>query len=191
MKTSILLLITCLAIILKAESPKEKLTKKEAEQVVYANWLQILTEKDGISRETSSCRQLRSDGSDSWDWIGELSIGVTHKGNKIVINADVQPMQIDFHAARDGKVVYITPCIWKIQGSGKDLQLIIVEPDGSEKPREDGDYSNSKIRPTSFETTKENKYTKETYVPCVYLEQFSAKREKEIRERVKALDKKK
>ena len=97
-------------------------------------------------------------------------------------------MTIDFIARSQDMRETVMPCIWRVDSTGKDAVLIIVKPDTNEFLNEDGEY---KSRPTSFETSKENKYTKETYVPCEYMEQHSEKREKEIRERLKAWEKKK
>ena len=175
--------------VLIAEDRKPKLNQEEAERLVFASWRRVFTEKEGVSHDSELCFEFSSEGFEAWQWAGELSVAKRDKGGRIIVDCKTEPKHIDFYATREGKVVYVMPCIWKVEGEGKDIRLIIVEPDGSEKPREGGDYSKSTIRPTSFETTKAKKYTMDTYVPCEYMEQHSEKREKEIRERLKAWEK--
>lgn len=162
-----------------AEPAKKLMTQKEAEDFVFSRWRQETVEEAGKSREGGMCFRFAADGGDSWCWQGELGISGPRPGQKIVVDANADPMRIDFHVpGEDGKVAYVIPCIWKAEGKGKDAKLVIVQPDGSEKTRKDGDYGDSKKRPTGFETTKENKYTKVVHVPCKQWEQIGDRQRK-------------
>jgi hypothetical protein len=166
-----------------AAEPQKKLTQDEAERFVYQCWREFTTEQEGKACESDVCYRLGRDSAEVWLWKGELSIGTSKM--RTVIDANADPMRIDFHSVNDDEeLVCVIPCIWKMEGAGKDAKLVIVRPDGSEKPRKDGDYSKSAKRPTGFETTKENKYTKNTYAPCDYLEQYDPKKEADKKDKV-------
>jgi hypothetical protein len=168
-----------------AEPAKKQMPQKEAEGFVFRRWRQETVVEAGKSREGGLCFRFAADGGDSWCWQGELGVSGPRPGQRTVIDAAADPMRIDFHVpGDDGKVAYVIPCVWRVEGTGEDAKLVIVQPDGSEKPRKHGDYGNSEKRPTGFEATKENKYTKVVHVPCKPWEQVGDRQEKPGCERV-------
>ena len=166
------LAVGCLAVglsVLGGEPSKKQLSQAEAEHFVFRSWREVATETGGKSRGSDLCVRFGAKGPDYWLWTGELVNVQPDPGERIEIDPTTDPMRIDFISTRDDKREAVKPCIWKVEGSGRDATLVIVKPVGSAFVRKDGKYN---IRPTGFETTKENEYTKDTYTRCEHLEQL-------------------
>ena len=186
------LAVGCLAFglsVLGGEPAKKQLSQADAEQAVFRSWREVTTEQAGKSRGSDLCVRFGAKGPDYWLWTGELVNVQPDPGERIEIDPTADPMRIDFiSTGQDGREAE-TPCIWKVDGTGRDASLVIVKPARSGFVRKDGKYDN---RPTGFETTKENKYTKDTYLRCDHLEQLVIGEDKKKADRAdppKAADK--
>lgn len=147
-----------------------KLTQTAAEQIVFQNWKEVRIETKGKSSPGGLGVRFGRDGDESWLLHGELSPSTPELGSKVVINADANPMQIDFVRLikdQNKEFTWVKPCIFKVENG----LLVIVEPGNKLKYaeyRKDGDYA---IRPIGFEATKANNYIKKILKTCQYLDQ--------------------
>lgn len=139
-----------------------KLAQAEAERLVFQCWREVTVEQNGEKKEGAFGYCFTAKGGPCWPLSGELTAG-GDEGRKILIDASTGPMRIDF-VFTSGKEEWVSPCIFKFEMD----RLVIVKPDRSTPFREDGNYP---IRPSGFEVTKENKYTKKVLKKCEYLEQ--------------------
>lgn len=139
----------------------------EIKKRVYRCWKEVRRENaDGVIDKPANLLgyEYSPDGCFSWSLQGELSGG---KGDSIGVRVDPtkDPMRIDFLVTINMKT-RVTPGIFRFE---EDKLVVVTATKGGYQPlREDGDYPN---RPTSFTTTKENKYEKNVLVECLKYDQ--------------------
>jgi uncharacterized protein (TIGR03067 family) len=148
-----------------AASEPKKLSQAEAESLVFQSWKVLAIEHNGKKTEGDYGFRFSPDGEQVWLLQGELAPTHPDPGTKILVDASASPMRIDFVSLNAKKAFRVAPGIFMFDKG----QLILIMPDGGTSPyRKDGNYPN---RPTGFEATNENKYTKRLLKKCEYLEQ--------------------
>jgi hypothetical protein len=166
------MLCASLVALVFALSPPATLSQEEAEKLVFASWRWEWLEESGMPKEPNMCVRFSRDGPEYWLWSGELSPALADEGDRIVIDPTTHPMRIDFYFVTQFNKECVIPCIWRVEGSGDDLRLVIVKPYGSERVEKGKEFQQ---RPTGFVSTKENKYKKLVLAPCDYLEMEGSK----------------